>query len=53
MVCYSVDNTVLWLTVVCPVCLSCLRRWCFVAERLDESRYHLVGWQASAQMTLC
>ena len=28
----------------CPVCLSvCLKRWCTVAKRLDESRCHLVG----------
>jgi len=26
---------------VCPVCLSCLWRWCTVARRLDGPRWNL------------
>jgi len=29
-------------TVVCPVCLSCLWRWCIVAKRLEGLGCHLV-----------
>jgi len=49
-----------WATVCITVrpllsdrCLSCLRRWCIVAKRLDGSRCHLVRRYISTQATLC
>jgi len=42
-VCKTV-RLVLSRTPVCPVCLSCLWRWCIVAKRLHGSRWNL-AWR--------